>query len=113
MASPKVIVADTRDVSCAKATDATSNVIPAHCPEMGSAEAADVASIEATHVATAEATTPVASAAATTTASLRISGNKAACKQCSCQDHHHSSFHDILLLGWRFVRRRHRPWHRQ
>jgi hypothetical protein len=121
MASPKVIVADTRYVTCAKATDMTSNVISTHGREMGSAEAADVASTEATHVATseaahmasasAEAATPVASAAAT--AGLRIRNNKAAGKQRSCQDHHHSSSHDILLLDWRTVRQRHRRWHRQ
>jgi hypothetical protein len=37
----------------------------------------------------------VASATASATAGLRISGKKAAGKRCTCQNHHHSSYHDI------------------
>src|SRR5262249_18420825 len=118
-------------VTCAKATDVTSNVLPAHSSEVGPAKAADVGPAQTTDVghaktahvssakatahmasATAKAATTVASAAATP-AGLRSSANKASGKQRSCQDHQHSSSHDILLLGWRTVRHRHGRWHRQ
>jgi hypothetical protein len=31
---------------------------------------------------------------------LGIGGKKAAGKHCTCQNHHHSSSHDIFLLEW-------------
>jgi hypothetical protein len=99
----EVTVAHARHVTSAKAADVAS----AKAADVASAKAADVASAKAAHVTSAKAAAHVASAATTTTvpsataaAGLRISGNKAAGKQCTCQDHHHSSSHDIFLLGW-------------
>jgi hypothetical protein len=80
-------------------------MISAHARHVTSAEASDVTSAEATHVTSAKAA-HVASATtthvstATATAGLCISGKKAAGKHGTCQNHHHSSCHDILLLGW-------------
>jgi hypothetical protein len=111
----KVIVAHPRHVASAKAADVASaeaaDVASAKAADVASAEAADVASAEAAHVASATTTTTVSSATAAAAAGLRIRGNKAAGKQCTCQDHHHSSSHDILRLNGRhcppqgFVRR--------
>jgi hypothetical protein len=91
----KVLSAHPGHVAAAKTADAAS------------AEAAHVASAKAAHVASAKAaaevasaTTTVSSAAATATAGLGISGKKAAGKHGACQNHHHSSSHDILLLEW-------------
>jgi hypothetical protein len=90
----EVTVGHARHVASAKAAD------------VASAKATDVASAKAAHVTSAKAAAHVASAATTTVpsataaAGLRISGNKAAGKQCTCQDHRHSSSHDIFLLGW-------------
>jgi hypothetical protein len=79
----KVLSAHAGHATAAEATDVTS------------AKAADVASAKAAHVASA---TTVSSA--TTTARLGIGGKKAAGKHCTCQNHHHSSSHDIFLLEW-------------
>jgi hypothetical protein len=82
-------------------------VISAKASHVASSEASHVASAEASHVASAEAA-HVASAAPTVSsapaaAGLRPSGKKAAGKHRACQNHHHSSSHDILLLdGWMF-----------
>jgi hypothetical protein len=114
----EVIVAHARDVTCAEATDVPSNVTSANSSDVGSAKAADVSSAKAAHVAAAKAahvtsataahmasaTTTVASATAAAPAGLRTSGNKAAGEQRSCQNHHHSSSHEILLWD-----RRHFP----
>jgi hypothetical protein len=86
----KVIVAHVRHVTCAKA------------PDVGSAKATHVTSTKATQVASA--TTTVSSAA--TAAGLCTRGNKAARKQCACQNHYNSSSHDILRLNGRIVRHR-------
>jgi hypothetical protein len=96
----EVISVHAGDVTSAETTDAAS----AEATDAASAETADVASAEATHMASAKAahmaatTTSVSStpAPATATAGLRISGKKAAGKQCACQNHHHSSSHNIL-----------------
>jgi hypothetical protein len=52
-------------------------------------------------MATAKAPTHMATAttvsSATTAAGLRVGSNKAGGKHCTCQDHQHSSLHDILL----------------
>jgi hypothetical protein len=106
MASSKVIVAHARDVVRAKGTDMTSDVVPADCSDVCSTDATHAGAAEVSHVgspeatahmaASAEATTTVASASAAT-AGLRIRRNQTAGKQCSCQNHHHSSFHDTLL----------------
>jgi hypothetical protein len=84
------------------------HVAAAKTADAASAEAAHVASAKAAHVASAKAAAEVASAttvssataAATATAGLGISGKKAAGKHGACQNHHHSSSHDILLLEW-------------
>jgi hypothetical protein len=85
-----VLVADVRHVTSAKATD------------VGSAKATHVTSTEATHMASAEAahvaaaTTTMSSATAAATAGLCTRGKKASGKHRTCQNHHHSSSHDIL-----------------
>jgi hypothetical protein len=91
-----VTSAKTSDVTSAETSDATS----AEAADVTSAEAPDVAAAEAAHVATA-ATTSVSSATAASAAGLCISGQKAAGKHCACQNHHHSSSHDILLWNGR------------
>jgi hypothetical protein len=88
----KVLSAHACHVAAAKTSDAAS------------AEAPEVASTKAAHVTAAKAAADVASAttvsSAAATAGLGISGKKAAGKHCTCQNHHHSSSHDILRLGW-------------
>jgi len=86
--------AETAHVTAAEAADATS----AKATHVTSAEATHMASTTATHVTTATATSM---ASATATAGLRVSGKKAAGKHCACQNHHHSSSHDILLWDGR------------
>ncbi len=88
----KVLSAHARHVTAAKTSDAAS----AEATDVTSAKAAHVAS--AAHVAATTAT--VSSATAAATAGLGISGKKAAGKHGTCQNHHHSSSHDIFLLGW-------------
>ncbi|MGY3609628.1 MULTISPECIES: hypothetical protein [unclassified Bradyrhizobium] len=113
-ASSKVFVAHMRDVTCADATDVTSNVIPAKTVNVACSKTTDVTSAEATHVTStkttdmrsaAEAAAHMASASAKSaaTARLRTSRDKAAGEQRSCQNHHHSSFHDILLSKWAWL----------
>jgi hypothetical protein len=96
----KAIVAHPRHVASAKATDVASakatDVASAKATDVASAEATDVASAKAAHVASATTTTV---STATAAAGLCIRGNKAAGKQCTCQNHHHSSSHDILRLN--------------
>jgi hypothetical protein len=106
----KVLVADVRHSACANATNATS----AQATDVGSADAAH-ASAEATHVAgakaaahvtTAKATAATMSAATATATGLGTSSKQAAGEQRARQNHHYSSFHDILLslmtfsFGW-------------
>jgi hypothetical protein len=85
-------------------------VVSAKASNVASSEAAHVAAAEATHVATAEAAAHVASAttavssATAAAAGLRPSGKQAAGKHRACQNHHHSSSHDILLLDGREFR---------
>src|SRR5882672_10205735 len=85
----KVISVHAGDVTSAKTADAAS------------AKTADVTSAEATHMATTKAahmasTAATSMATATAAAGLRVSGKKAAGKHCACQNHHHSSSHNIL-----------------
>jgi hypothetical protein len=87
-----VASAKASEVSCAKASDVTA----AKAAHVTSTKATHVTSAKATHVASATTTTTVSSAAA---AGLCIRGNKAAGKQCTCQNHRHSSSHDILRLN--------------
>jgi hypothetical protein len=114
-----MISAHARHVTSAKASDVTSaeatDVTSTEATDVTSAKAAHVASATTAHVASAT-TTSVSSATATSTAGLGITGKKAAGKHCTCQNHHHSSSHDILLWNgatglvrrWRF-RERHTP----
>jgi hypothetical protein len=101
----EVIVVQARHVIAAKAADAistqTSDATAIKATHVTSAEATHVASTEAAHVTSAEAASTVSSAAATTTtAGLCIRGKQAAGKHRACQNHHHSSSHDILHLKW-------------
>jgi hypothetical protein len=95
-------------------TSSIAKVISVHARHVTSAETADVSSTEATHVSSTEAahvtsakaahmaaTTAMSTASAAATAGLRVSGKKAAGKHCTCQNHHHSSSHDILLWDGR------------
>jgi hypothetical protein len=92
----KVTSAHARDVASAEAAHVT-------CGEVAAAESTHVASAEAAHMASAAhvAATTSVSAAATAAAGLCISGQKAAGKRCACQNHQHSSSHDILLWNGR------------
>jgi hypothetical protein len=85
-------------VISAKATD----VIATKAPNVTAVEAADVTSTEAAHMAAAKAShaTTMSSTSAAAAARLCARGNKAAGKYCACQNHHHSSSHDILHLKW-------------
>jgi hypothetical protein len=89
-----VIVAHSSDVISATATDAAS------------VKSAHVASAKATHMASAKSTAHVATATATASAGLCTRGKKAAGKHRARQNHHHSSFHDILHLVGRTYRLR-------
>jgi hypothetical protein len=106
-----VIVVQARHVIAAKASD----VISTKTPNATAVEAAHVASVESTHVASAETTHVTTAEAATTVSSattasasaasgLCTRGNKAAGKQRACQNHQHSSSHDILHLDGRIFR---------
>jgi hypothetical protein len=100
----ETIVVQARHVIAAKPADVisteTANATTIKAAHVTSAEAAHVASTEAAHVTSTEAATTVSSAAATATAGLCTRGKKAAGKHCACQNHHHSSSHDILHLKW-------------
>jgi hypothetical protein len=87
----------------AKASNvASSEVAAAEATDVAAAEA--VAAAKAAHVAAAA----VSSSAAVSTAAtgLCASGSKAAGKHGTCQDHHHSSSHDILRFDGRNFRHR-------
>jgi hypothetical protein len=91
----KVISVHAGDVTSAE----TAHAAPAETADVACAEAADVTSAKAAHMASTTAThvtTATSMASATATAGLRVSGKKAAGKHCACQNHHHSSSHDIL-----------------
>lgn len=111
----------------AKATDVaaakTSHMITANTSDVGSANATHVtaatktthvtATTETTHMASAKAAAHVAATAtAATTASasagLSTRGKQAAGEHRACQNHHHSSSHDILRWDGRSFR--HRAW---
>jgi hypothetical protein len=106
----KVISADAREVTSAKGSDMTS----AEAADASSAKAPDVTSAKATHMATAKAAHVASGSAATTmsptttaaAAGLGVSSKKAAGKHCTCQNHHRSSSHDILLWDRRTFRYR-------
>ena len=101
----KVISVHARDVTSAE----TAHAAPAETADVACAEAADVTSAKAAHMASTTAThvtTATSMASATATAGLRVSGKKAAGKHCACQNHHHSSSHDILHRYGRTFRHR-------
>jgi len=86
---------DMRHTTRANAGD----VVSAETADATSAQASDVTSVKTAHTGadvTAAKAAAVSSAAATTAPSLRARGNKAAGKHRACQNHHCSSFHDIL-----------------
>jgi hypothetical protein len=109
-----VVGAETAGVIGTKAPNAgavnASHVTSAKAAHVASAKASnatavkatDVTTAKATHVAAAEAThaTTMSSTTTTAAAGLCARGNKAAGKYCACQNHHHSSSHDILHLRW-------------
>jgi hypothetical protein len=104
-----VIVVQARHVIAAKASDVistkTPNATAVEAAHVASVDSTHVASAETTHVTTAEAATTVTSATTASAASgLCTRGNKAAGKQCTCQNHQHSSSHDILHLDGRIFR---------
>jgi hypothetical protein len=85
-------------------TSSIAKVISAHARHVTPAKAAYVTSTKATHVTSAEAThvastsvTSATTSVSTAAARLRISGKQTAGKHGTCQNHHHSSSHDILL----------------
>jgi hypothetical protein len=84
-------------------------VVPTYACHVTAVEAAaymtaiKAAHVAATETATAKSATAVSSAGATT-AGLRTRGKKAAGKHRACQNHHHSSSHDILLWDGRTLR---------
>jgi hypothetical protein len=94
-----VIVTHPRQLSRAEAADTTST----KASDVGSAKTAHVTSAEAAHVAATAATTVSSAAPA---AGLCTGRSKAAGKQRSCQNHHHSSSHHILHSDRRSFRHR-------
>jgi hypothetical protein len=106
--SAEVTSAETSDATSAEPAHVTAaeatHVASAEATHVASAKAAHMASAKAAHMAAATSTTTTVSAAtatATATAGLCISGKKAAGKHCACQNHYHSSSHDILLWNGR------------
>jgi hypothetical protein len=102
-----VFVADVRHVTCAKATDVTS----AKTSNATAAQTTDVTSTKTTHVTAAKAAAHVASATTTMSSASAATGlcirNKQATGQHrTCQNHHHSSSHNILLWDRRTSRHR-------
>jgi hypothetical protein len=105
----EVIVANVRHSTCVKAAYATSaqtcNATATKATDMTSAKATDVAAAKAAHVAaaakSATRSATMSSSSSATTAGLRTGGKKAAGKHRACQNHHHSSSHDILLWNGR------------
>jgi hypothetical protein len=77
----------------------TSNMTHTRTTDVGAAKCPHVTSVKAAHVAATKAAT-MSAAATTAAAGLRTSGNEAAGKQSSCQNHHPSSFHDLSPLEW-------------
>jgi hypothetical protein len=97
---------DMRHAACANAVD----VVSAETSDATNTQASHVAPVKAadtgTDVTAAKAAKAAAVSSATTTTAapgLRARGKKAAGKHCACQNHHHSSFHDILHSVGRIV----------
>lgn len=116
----KVPVVEVRHAACAKSTCVKStrakstSVNSAEAGDVTSAKAADVGTADAPNVAAAHApdaahvaatkAAAMATAAATATSGLRAGRNQASGEHCTCQNHHRSSFHDILHLDGRMFR---------
>jgi hypothetical protein len=92
--SAKVIVVHVGHVTGAKATD------------VASAKTSDVTTAKSTHVTSTKTAHVASAASAAASASLCTRGNKAAGKQCACQNHHRSSSHNILHFDGRTFRHR-------
>jgi len=105
--SAKVLVANMRKLACANAAD----VISTKTPNAAAAKATHVTSTKATHMASAKAAHAPAtvSSATAAAASLCTRGKKAAGKHRGCQNHHHSSSHNILRWDGRTFRHRSLP----
>jgi hypothetical protein len=93
----EVSCVDMRHAACANAVD----VVSAETSDATNAQASRVASVEAAHTGTYVTAAEAAKAAAVSSATaaapgLRARGKKVAGKHCACQNHHCSSFHDIL-----------------
>jgi hypothetical protein len=105
----KVLLADMRHGSCANAVDVvsteTSDASSAQATHVTSTKVTHMASVKGTHAATtvASAKATHTTAAAPATAGLCSRGQKAAGQHCGCQNHHHSSSHDILHLVGRIA----------
>jgi hypothetical protein len=103
-----VLTADVRHLADADATDA----IFTKTSDATATKASHVTSAKATHMASAKAShapaTVSSAATAAAAAGLRPRGKKATGKHGACQNHHHSSSHDILHLDGRTFR--HRVW---
>ena len=92
--------------ACHATSAETSDATAAEATHVTSAEAAHVASAKAAAHMAAATTTSVSTASASAAAGLCISSKKATGKHCACQNHHHSSSHDILLWDGREFRDR-------
>jgi hypothetical protein len=93
-------------------TPSAAKVSSADARHVTSAKTSRVTAAEATHVAAAKAAHVAAAATMSTTtatAGLGPRGEKAAGKHCTCQNHHHSCSHDILLILGGMVRHRADP----
>jgi hypothetical protein len=103
----KVLMADVRKLASANATDAistkTSDASATKASHVTSTKATHMASAKASHAPATVSSAPTATAAA---AGLCPRGKKAAGKHGACQNHHHSSSHDILHLDGRTFRHR-------
>jgi hypothetical protein len=103
-----VLVADMRQLACAKPADAIST----KTSNAAAAKTTHVTSAKATHMSSAKAAAhapATVSAAAPAVAGLCTRGKKAPGKNCACQNHHHSSSHDILHWDGRTFRHRAGP----
>jgi hypothetical protein len=88
----KVPLVDMRHATGAKAIDVVS------------AKASDATNAQTTHVTSAKAAHTATKASAALGSWTR--GKQAAGKRCACQNHHHSSSHDMFHLNGRIFRHR-------
>ena len=99
----KVLMADMRHMSSAKATDMAAAKTAAKATDVTSTEAATKAAAHVTaaeaaaHVTATKAATHMAPTATTAAACLCTGGKKAAGQYRGCQNHHYSSSHETLM----------------